>query len=99
MKFLPENGMKVLVKGEISLYEASGQYQLYVKSMAPDGVGDLYLAYEQLKKKLEAAGLFLAEHKKTIPLYPKSVGVITSPKKLLLLHLMVKCVRKWGRLQ
>ncbi len=70
MKFLPENGMKVLVKGDISLYEAGGQYQLYVKSMAPDGVGDLYLAYEQLKKKLEEAGLFLAEHKKPIPAVP-----------------------------
>ncbi|KQU20657.1 exodeoxyribonuclease VII large subunit [Bacillus sp. Leaf13] len=95
MKFLPENGMKVLVKGDISLYEASGQYQLYVKSMAPDGVGDLYLAYEQLKKKLEAAGLFLAEHKKTIPLYPKSVGVITSPTGAALRDILTTIKRRY----
>ncbi|MFE4238511.1 exodeoxyribonuclease VII large subunit [Peribacillus butanolivorans] len=95
MKFLPENGMKVLVKGDISLYEASGQYQLYVKSMAPDGVGDLYLAYEQLKKKLEEAGLFLAEHKKTIPLYPKSVGVITSPTGAALRDILTTIKRRY----
>ncbi|MFD6439841.1 exodeoxyribonuclease VII large subunit [Peribacillus sp. NPDC060186] len=95
MKFLPENGMKVLVKGDISLYEASGQYQLYVKSMAPDGVGDLYLAYEQLKKKLEAAGLFLAEHKKAIPQYPKSVGVITSPTGAALRDILTTIKRRY----
>ncbi|MBT2645891.1 exodeoxyribonuclease VII large subunit [Bacillus sp. ISL-34] len=95
MKFLPENGMKVLVKGDISLYEAGGQYQLYVKSMAPDGVGDLYLAYEQLKKKLEAAGLFLAEHKKPIPQYPKSVGVITSPTGAALRDILTTIKRRY----
>ncbi|KWW11467.1 exodeoxyribonuclease VII large subunit [Peribacillus simplex] len=95
MKFMPENGMKVLVKGDISLYEASGQYQLYVKSMAPDGVGDLYLAYEQLKKKLEAAGLFLAEHKKMIPQYPKSVGVITSPTGAALRDILTTIKRRY----
>ncbi|MFE5427121.1 exodeoxyribonuclease VII large subunit [Peribacillus simplex] len=95
MKFLPENGMKVLVKGDISLYEAGGQYQLYVKSMAPDGVGDLYLAYEQLKKKLEAAGLFLAEHKKPIPQYPKSVGVITSPTGAALRDILITIKRRY----
>ncbi|WHY55042.1 exodeoxyribonuclease VII large subunit [Peribacillus simplex] len=95
MKFMPENGMKVLVKGDISLYEAGGQYQLYVKSMAPDGVGDLYLAYEQLKKKLEAAGLFLAEHKKPIPQYPKSVGVITSPTGAALRDILITIKRRY----
>ncbi|MGG0412906.1 exodeoxyribonuclease VII large subunit [Peribacillus simplex] len=95
MKFLPENGMKILVKGDISLYEAGGQYQLYVKSMAPDGVGDLYLAYEQLKKKLEAAGLFLAEHKKPIPQYPKSVGVITSPTGAALRDILTTIKRRY----
>ncbi|MGE7683466.1 exodeoxyribonuclease VII large subunit [Peribacillus simplex] len=95
MKFLPENGMKVLVKGDISLYEAGGQYQLYVKSMAPDGVGDLYLAYEQLKKKLEEAGLFLAEHKKPIPKYPKSVGVITSPTGAALRDILITIKRRY----
>jgi len=95
MKFLPENGMKVLVKGDISLYEAGGQYQLYVKSMAPDGVGDLYLAYEQLKKKLEGAGLFLAEHKKPIPQYPKSVGVVTSPTGAALRDILTTIKRRY----
>ncbi|MED4634941.1 exodeoxyribonuclease VII large subunit [Peribacillus frigoritolerans] len=95
MKFLPENGMKVLVKGDISLYEAGGQYQLYVKSMAPDGVGDLYLAYEQLKKKLEGSGLFLAEHKKPIPQYPKSVGVITSPTGAALRDILTTIKRRY----
>ncbi|MFS0601881.1 exodeoxyribonuclease VII large subunit [Peribacillus frigoritolerans] len=95
MKFLPENGMKVLVKGDISLYEAGGQYQLYVKSMAPDGVGDLYLAYEQLKKKLEGAGLFLTEHKKPIPQYPKSVGVITSPTGAALRDILTTIKRRY----
>lgn len=95
MKFLPENGMKILVKGDISLYEAGGQYQLYVKSMAPDGVGDLYLAYEQLKKKLEGAGLFLAEHKKPIPQYPKSVGVITSPTGAALRDILTTIKRRY----
>ncbi|PAK45389.1 exodeoxyribonuclease VII large subunit [Peribacillus simplex] len=95
MKFLPENGMKVLVKGDISLYEAGGQYQLYVKSMAPDGVGDLYLAYEQLKKKLEGAGLFLAERKKPIPQYPKSVGVITSPTGAALRDILTTIKRRY----
>ncbi|MGE7601276.1 exodeoxyribonuclease VII large subunit [Peribacillus sp. NPDC097675] len=95
MKFLPENGMKVLVRGDISLYEASGQYQLYVKSMAPDGVGDLYIAYEQLKKKLEDAGLFLPKHKKAIPKYPKSVGVITSPTGAALRDIITTIKRRY----
>lgn len=79
MKFSPENGLKVLLRGEITVYEASGQYQLYVKEMQPDGIGDLYLAYEQLKEKLAKAGFFAEEHKKSLPLFPKTVGVITSP--------------------
>jgi exodeoxyribonuclease VII large subunit len=79
MKFLPENGMKVILRGEISVYEPSGQYQIYAKEMRPDGIGDLYLAYEQLKQRLELEGLFAMEYKKAIPLFPKTVGVITSP--------------------
>lgn len=79
MKFTPENGMKVLVKGDISLFEASGQYQVYIKEMQPDGIGDLYLAYEQLKAKLEKEQLFATRFKKRIPKYPKTIGVITSP--------------------
>lgn len=79
MKFIPENGMKVLIRGEITVYEPSGQYQIYVKEMRPEGIGDLFLAYEQLKQRLEAEGLFAKEKKKAIPLFPKTVGVITSP--------------------
>ncbi|MBA4535768.1 exodeoxyribonuclease VII large subunit [Bacillus aquiflavi] len=79
MKFLPEDGMNVLVRGEITVYEPSGQYQIYVRNMQPDGIGDLFLAYEQLKEKLEKEGLFLVDHKKGLPKYPKKIGVITSP--------------------
>lgn len=79
MKFMPENGMKVLVRGEISVYEGSGQYQIYIKDMKTDGVGDLFVAYEQLKKKLEQEGLFSPNNKQSIPKYPKAVGIVTSP--------------------
>ncbi|WP_026584289.1 exodeoxyribonuclease VII large subunit [Bacillus sp. J33] len=79
MKFRPENGMKILVKGEVSVYEPSGQYQIYIKEMQPDGIGELYLAYEQLKKKLESEGMFSINYKKPIPRYPKTVAVVTSP--------------------
>lgn len=78
IKFLPEDGMNVIISGSISLYERDGQYQLYVLDMQPDGVGALYMAFEQLKKKLEAEGLFDAQNKTSIPKYPSSVGVITS---------------------
>ncbi|MFC0474504.1 exodeoxyribonuclease VII large subunit [Robertmurraya beringensis] len=79
IKFRPENGMKVLVKGDISVYEQSGQYQMYIKELQPDGIGDLYLAFEQLKEKLLKQGLFSNEYKKALPKYPHTVGVITSP--------------------
>jgi exodeoxyribonuclease VII large subunit len=79
MKFRPENGMKVLIRGEITVYEPSGQYQIYVKEMQPDGIGDLFLAYEQLKARLEKEGLFSPGYKKQLPKHPQRVGVITSP--------------------
>lgn len=79
LKFDLENGMCVIACGKVSVYERDGQYQFYIESMTPDGVGELYVAYEQLKQKLEADGLFAAEHKKQIPKYPKKVGVVTSP--------------------
>lgn len=79
LKFMPEDGMKVIARGRVSVYEASGQYQLYVDDMQPDGVGALNLAYEQLKEKLQKEGLFSELHKKSLPPYPEKVGVITSP--------------------
>ncbi len=79
LQFVPEDGMNVLVEGRISVYEASGQYQVYVEKMSEDGIGNLYLEYEKLKKKLETEGLFAEEHKKPIPKYPKTIGIITAP--------------------
>jgi len=79
MKFSPENGMTIIVTGDITVYEPSGQYQMYIKEMQPDGIGELFLAYEQLKQRLEREGLFALEKKRVIPTYPKTVGVITSP--------------------
>ena len=79
LQFRPENGMRVLCRGRVSLYEPSGQYQLYIEDMQPDGIGALTLTFEQLKKKLESEGLFDAAHKKPLPRFPKTVGVITSP--------------------
>ena len=78
LKFTPENDMSVIVRVRVSIYEVSGDYQIYVDDMQPDGVGALALAFEQLRKKLAAEGLFDAEHKKKIPAFPKKVGVVTS---------------------
>ena len=77
--FLPENGMKVIVRGRVSSFVRDGQYQIYVDEMQPDGIGGLYLAYEQLKAKLEAEGLFDPARKKPLPRIPRRVGIITSP--------------------
>lgn len=79
LKFRPENGMKVIARGRVSLYEATGQYQLYIDDLQPLGAGALAMAFEQLKNRLEKEGLFLQSAKKPLPLYPKTVGVITSP--------------------
>ncbi len=79
LTFTPENGMKVIVRARVSLYEKDGSYQLYIDSMQPDGVGALQIAYEQLKRKLEAEGLFDPSHKRPLKRYPRTVGVITSP--------------------
>ena len=79
VKFTPEDGMKVLVTGRISVYEATGGYQIYVNEMMEDGVGNLYVAFEQLKKKLASEGLFDDKYKKPIPKIPERVGVITAP--------------------
>lgn len=79
LRFLPENGMRVIIRGSISLFERDGVYQLYCDDMQPDGAGDLSVAFEQRKKKLEEMGLFDPLHKKPIPSLPSRIGVITSP--------------------
>ena len=78
LAFEPSDGMKVLARGRVSVYEAGGSYQLYIEEMIPDGVGELYIAYEQLKKRLEEEGLFDERYKKPIPEYPKAIGVVTA---------------------
>ena len=79
LKFEPKEGSKVIVEGYVSIYEATGNYQVYVTAMAEEGLGDLYQAFEKLKIKLNEAGLFDSAHKLPIPVFPKVVGVITSP--------------------
>ncbi len=78
LRFVPENGMKVIIRGYISVFERDGQYQLYAEEMQPDGLGSLHLAFEQLKKKLEEEGLFDTKYKKSIPYLPRAIGVVTS---------------------
>ena len=78
LKFTPTDGTKVLISGRISVYEATGNYQIYVNDMEEDGIGNLYIAFEKLKKQLAMEGLFDENHKKPIPLYPEKIGVITA---------------------
>lgn len=79
LKFIPEDGMNIIVRGYVTVYEATGQYQVYVQEMQPDGVGNLYLAFEQLKQKLQMAGYFDDFYKKPLPKVPTEIGVVTSP--------------------
>lgn len=79
LRFRPADGMKVICRGRVAVYEPTGQYQLYIEDMQPDGIGALTLAYEQLKKKLSEKGLFDSSHKKPLPKFPRTIGVITSP--------------------
>ena len=78
IRFRPENGMKVIAMGRISVFPRDGAYQLYCMSMVVDGIGDLYAAYEQLKAKLAAQGLFDPAHKQELPKYPGTIGIVTS---------------------
>lgn len=79
LNFIPENGMKVVVKGRVSVYEKDGAYQFYCDEMKPEGMGELYIAFEKLKSKLKTLGLFDEEHKRPIPSYAKKIGIVTSP--------------------
>lgn len=78
LRFRPENGMKIIAMGRVTVFPRDGAYQLYCTAMAMDGVGDLYAAFEQLKKKLATQGLFDPAHKKPLPKYPATIGIITS---------------------
>lgn len=93
LRFRPENGMKVIAIGKVSVYPRDGAYQLYCTSMTTDGVGDLHAAFEQLKKKLEAQGLFDPSHKKKLPRYPGTIGIITSAAGAAV-HDMLRILRK-----
>jgi len=95
IKFLPQDGMKVLVTGKISVFEANGGYQIYVNDMLEDGVGNLYIAFEQLKKKLEQEGLFDPSIKKKIPKIPKRIGVITAPTGAAIRDIVSTIKRRW----
>ncbi len=93
LRFRPENGMKVIAMGKVSVFPRDGAYQLYCTAMAMDGVGDLYAAFEQLKKKLAAQGLFDPAHKKPLPKYPGTIGIITSSAGAAV-HDMLRILRK-----
>ena len=95
VKFDVQDGMKVLVTGRVSVYEATGGYQIYVDSITEDGVGNLYIAFEQLKKKLEAEGLFSQEHKKKIPKTPNRIGIITAPTGAAIKDILSTLKRRW----
>ena len=95
IKFIPQDGMKVLVTGKISVFEANGGYQIYVNDMLEDWVGNLYIAFEQLKKKLEEEGLFDQSKKKPIPKIPKRVGVVTAPTGAAIKDIISTIKRRW----
>ena len=95
IKFDIQDGMKVLVTGKVSVYEATGGYQIYVDSITEDGVGNLYIAFEQLKKKLEKEGLFREEHKKKIPKIPDRIGIITAPTGAAIKDILSTLKRRW----
>ena len=93
LRFRPENGMKIIAMGKISVFPRDGAYQLYCTAMAMDGIGDLHAAFEQLKKKLAAQGLFDPAHKQPLPKYPGTIGIITSAAGAAV-HDMLRILRK-----
>ena len=93
LRFRPDNGMKVIAMGRISVYPRDGAYQLYCTAMVTDGIGDLHAAFEQLKAKLSAQGLFDPAHKKPIPKYPNTIGIVTSSAGAAV-HDMLRILRK-----
>lgn len=95
LPFIPKEGTRVIARGNVTVYERDGQYQFYATHMQPDGIGSLYLAYEQLKKKLEAEGLFAAERKRPLPRFPRTIGVVTSPTGAAVRDIMTTLARRY----
>ena len=95
LKFFPQDGMKVLVTGRVTVYEATGGYQIYVENMLEDGIGNLYIAFEQLKKKLESEGLFDPKHKKKIVKMPKKIGIVTASTGAAIRDIMTTIKRRY----
>ncbi len=99
LPYRPENGMAVTVRGYVSVYERDGAYQLYAEEMDPDGTGALYLAFEQLKERLQREGLFDPGHKKSLPLLPRRIGLVTSPTGAAVRDLVENIRRRWPGLE
>lgn len=99
LRFQPVNGLSVIASGNIAVYERDGVYQLYVDSLAPEGKGDLALAYEQLKNRLAAEGLFAKDRKKALPKFPKKIGVVTSLSGAVLRDIYHVTKRRWPAVQ
>ena len=99
LRFKPENGMNVLIRGEINVYEPYGQYQFYAKEMQPDGIGSLFAEYERLKKALEAEGLFAEERKRPIPRFPTHIAIITSPTGAVIRDMMTTLKRRYPQIR
>lgn len=95
LPFRPKEGTRVIARGNVTVFERDGQYQFYATHMQPDGIGSLYLAYEQLKSKLEQEGLFDASRKREIPKFPKSIGVVTSPTGAAVRDIMITLQRRF----
>ena len=95
LKFEPENGMKVLVRGYVDVYKARGNYQLYAQGITEDGLGELHIAFEQLKKELKEAGYFDKSLKKPIPQFPKKIGVVTAPTGAAIRDIVITIKRRW----
>jgi len=95
LKFVPTDGSKVLIIGKVSVYESTGGYQIYVSDMIEDGIGNLYIEFEKLKKKLELEGLFDVSHKKKVPKIPRKIGIITAPTGAAIKDILSTIRRRW----